>query len=54
MIRLTDKVSLKDMSVNKEKIAHLDAVSRKARAVMEREGLDALVVTVGDAANLLI
>lgn len=34
--------------MNKEKIAHLDAVSRKARAVMEREGLDALVVTVCD------
>ncbi|EOI6453588.1 M24 family metallopeptidase [Yersinia enterocolitica] len=34
--------------MNKEKIAHLDAVSRKARTVMEREGLDALVVTVCD------
>ncbi|CNI26629.1 putative endopeptidase [Yersinia frederiksenii] len=34
--------------MNKEKITHLDAVSRKARAVMEREGLDALVVTVCD------
>ncbi|WP_145579548.1 M24 family metallopeptidase [Yersinia vastinensis] len=34
--------------MNKEKIAHLDAVSRKARAVMEREGLNALVVTVCD------
>ncbi|AYD43841.1 M24 family metallopeptidase [Yersinia rochesterensis] len=34
--------------MNKEKIAHLDAVSRKARVVMEREGLDALVVTVCD------
>lgn len=34
--------------MNKEKIAHLDAVGRKARVVMEREGLDALVVTVCD------
>ncbi|CNG12706.1 putative endopeptidase [Yersinia enterocolitica] len=34
--------------MNKEKIAHLNAVSRKARTVMEREGLDALVVTVCD------
>ncbi|MHA3351627.1 M24 family metallopeptidase [Yersinia enterocolitica] len=34
--------------MNKEKIAHLDVVSRKARTVMEREGLDALVVTVCD------
>lgn len=35
-------------SVDKEKIAHLDAVGHKARVVMEREGLDALVVTVCD------
>lgn len=34
--------------MNKEKIAHLSAVGRKARVVMEREGLDALVVTVCD------
>ncbi|MFV8797912.1 M24 family metallopeptidase [Yersinia sp. LJYL362] len=34
--------------MNKEKIAHLNTVSRKARRVMEREGLDALVVTVCD------
>lgn len=34
--------------MNKEKIAHLNAVGRKARVVMEREGLDALVVTVCD------
>ncbi|HII2982680.1 TPA: aminopeptidase P family N-terminal domain-containing protein, partial [Yersinia enterocolitica] len=34
--------------MNKEKIAHLNAVSRKARTVMEREGFDALVVTVCD------
>ncbi|QHB32901.1 M24 family metallopeptidase [Yersinia canariae] len=34
--------------MNKEKIAHLDAVGRKARGVMEREGIDALVVTVCD------
>ncbi|MGH1474170.1 M24 family metallopeptidase [Yersinia proxima] len=34
--------------MNKEKIAHLNAVSCKARTVMEREGLDALVVTVCD------
>ncbi|HHL2501095.1 TPA: M24 family metallopeptidase [Yersinia enterocolitica] len=34
--------------MNKEKIAHLNAVSRKARTVMAREGLDALVVTVCD------
>ncbi|MGM7921048.1 M24 family metallopeptidase [Yersinia enterocolitica] len=34
--------------MNKEKIAHLNVVSRKARTVMEREGLDALVVTVCD------
>lgn len=34
--------------MNKEKIAHLNMVSRKARMVMEREGLDALVVTVCD------
>ncbi|CNH76128.1 M24 family metallopeptidase [Yersinia pekkanenii] len=34
--------------MNKEKIEHLDEVSRQARTVMEREGLDALVVTVCD------
>ncbi|AHM73577.1 M24 family metallopeptidase [Yersinia hibernica] len=34
--------------MDKEKIAHLDAVGHKARAVMEREGIDALVVTVCD------
>ncbi|WP_038961151.1 aminopeptidase P family N-terminal domain-containing protein, partial [Yersinia pestis] len=34
--------------MGKEKIEHLEAVSRKARVVMEREGIDALVVTVCD------
>lgn len=34
--------------MNNEKIAHLDAVSHNARRVMEREGIDALVVTVCD------
>lgn len=34
--------------MNKEKIAHLEQVGRKARAVMEREGIEALVVTVCD------
>ncbi|MGE4802098.1 M24 family metallopeptidase [Yersinia hibernica] len=34
--------------MDKEKIAHLDAVGHKAREVMEREGIDALVVTVCD------
>ncbi|WP_186378688.1 aminopeptidase P family N-terminal domain-containing protein, partial [Yersinia massiliensis] len=34
--------------MNDEKIKHLNAVSHRARKVMEREGLDALVVTVCD------
>ncbi len=48
MIHPTEKKVLKDILVNDEKIKHLNAVSHRARKVMEREGLDALVVTVCD------
>ncbi|EEQ12047.1 Peptidase, M24 family [Yersinia mollaretii ATCC 43969] len=39
---------MKEVSVNNEKIAHLEVVSHNARKVMEREGIEALVVTVCD------
>nr|WP_050536092.1 M24 family metallopeptidase [Yersinia mollaretii] len=39
---------MKEVAVNNEKIAHLEVVSHNARRVMEREGIEALVVTVCD------